>query len=117
MQESEVAKELVTAINEENMKLWKKEEYGFKEKDRFMKEGQLHEVYESNGISLDDVLKETPDEEINLIKSSLEIISEDGELKKVIMNYTKNEKRDYSLTFGGTNICMKELHPDFERCV
>ena len=104
----------MTAINEENMKLWKKEEYGFKEKDRFMKESQLHEVYESNGISLDDVLKETPDEEINLIKTKIEIITKNAELIKVIMNYTWNEKHDYSLAYSGAGIIMERLHPDFK---
>ena len=114
LQESEAAKTLVTTINERNLKLWKNEEYEFKEKERFSQDGELHEIYESNGITLSTALEEVPENEREIINTKLEIISKEGTLRELVLTSKTGKKKDYSLAFNGTTLTMKELYPDFD---
>ena len=113
LQESEAAKTLVTTINERNLKLWKNEEYEFKEKERFSQDGELHEIYESNGITLSTALEEVPENEREIINTKLEIISLDNKVTKIVLSSKMGKDNDQSLSFNGVTLTMKEMYPDF----
>ena len=113
LQESEAAKTLVTTINEKNKNVSATDEYGFKEKERKMQNGELHEIYESNSVTLSSAMNKEDDNR-ELIKSTLEIISKEGEVTKIITSSKYSKEKSYAIGYTGPSVVIKQLYPDFD---
>ena len=110
LQESEAAKTLVNAINEDCKTISLIDDYGFKAKEIQKKDGQLHEVYESKGVTLSEAIDDEAKKD-GYIVTELEIISNEGKMKNIIL--TSHSKSDNSFVFSSASVKIKEGYPNF----
>ena len=109
--ESDAAAALVNAINEDCKMISLVSDYGFVTKEIVSRDGQVHALYESMGITLAEAINDEEKKE-GYLRTGLEIISKDENTVSIIL--TEEKDKENSFVFSTASVKIKELYPTFD---
>lgn len=109
---SEAAQKLVDEINQKITT--KSEKGGFKLVNQSDEDGMKHEVFEDEGIATSLAMSGTPDPSAQTLKTTMDVVSMNGEIKKITLNAEKNEKMEYSYGYSSAMLAIGEKFSNFQ---